>query len=297
MTSSDVAPWPCWSPLRSEHKPLLEALASPAPYCDWTFATMWSWDTEDEVALARLGDGVAMRLPSYPPGGPEDFSLNGRPSASHVAAFVAEHGAASLVPKPVIVGLDLAGCIALDDRDQHDYVYDVAASLAMAGGRYKHLRDELRKSRNRNPSASLGEVALSDRGAVGDLVDVFDEWARGREADASVERSAFRRCLDIASLAEVRRAVVSGPDGVLAFALLAPQPSGWAVSPFAKTRPSCPNVGGLLWRSVLELSATARFRWINYEQDLGISGLRQHKRSLRPARMLEKVRLAPAAAE
>ncbi|HVT64060.1 MAG TPA: phosphatidylglycerol lysyltransferase domain-containing protein [Mycobacteriales bacterium] len=297
MTSSDIARWPSWSRLRFEHKPLLEALASPDPYCDWTFATLWSSDTEEEVALARLGAGIALRLPSYPPGGPEDFSLNGRPSAADVATFVAEHGTTSLVPKPVMDGLALSNCVAVDDRDQYDYVYDVAESLAMAGGRYQRLRGVVRKSRSRNPDASLGEVVLSDPGAVAELVEVFDDWATGREAKASVERRAFLRCLDIASVADLRCAVVGGPNGLLAFAILAPQANGWAVTPFAKTRRSCPDVGGLLWRAVLELGEAQGWRWFNYEQDLGLPGLRQYKRSLRPARMLEKVRLAPAAAE
>ncbi len=293
MTSLEtVASWPRWSRLRVEHKPLLDLLASPDPYCDWTFATLWAWDTEEEVALARLGDGVALRLPSYPPGGPEDFSLNGRPSAIAVGTFVREHRDVSLVPRPVIERLDLADCVVSDDRDQHDYTYDVAVSLMMAGGRYKPMRDKLRKSRNRNPSASVGQLVLSDRGATSELVEVFDDWALGRDEDASVERHALLRCLEIAPHADLRCAAVSGPDGLLAFAIFAPQSNGWAVLPFAKTRSSCPIIGGLLWRAGLELSAAHGFRWINYEQDLGMSGLRQYKVSLRPARMLVKVRLA-----
>jgi hypothetical protein len=128
-------------------------------------------------------------------------------------------------------------------------------------------------------------------------LDVFDDWARGREAAATVERRALLRCLEAAAIADLCCATVVAPDGVLAFALLAPQPDGWAVCPFAKMRPSCPDVGRLLWRALLELSEARGFRWVNYEQDLGLPGLRQNKMSLRPARLLEKVRLQFGAAE
>lgn len=296
MTSSDIARWPSWSRLRFEHKPLLDALASPDPYCDWTFATLWSWDTEEEIALARLGDGLALRLPSYPLGGPEEFSFNGRPGASVINAFVAEHREVSLVPKPVVDGLALTNCAVTDDRDQYDYVYDVTECLGMEGARFVKARNALRRSTTRNPDAKLTDLDPSDPGVARELLDLFDAWAGHREDDTSVERRALVRCLDAARPLAVRCAAVTGPDGLLAFALVSQQPGHWAGAPFAKRHPRAPDVGLLLWRAVLGLADALRVRWLNYEQDLGNRGLRQHKKSLGPARMLEKVRLVPTAA-
>jgi hypothetical protein len=297
MSHGDVATWPAWSRLQLEHKRLLDSLASPDPYCDWTFATLWSSDTEEAVALARLGDGFALRLPSYPLGGPEDFSLNGRPSAVSVSAFVAEHRDVSLVPKPVVEGLGLTDCVVSDDRDQYDYVYDVTESLGMAGGQFRTARYALRKAIDRNVGATTSELDLSDSGVVSEVLELFEAWASAREVDASAERRALARCLEIADLAEVGCASVTGPNGLLAFALLAPQPGLWTGLPFAKRHPDASDVGGLLWRSVLECADARGLRWINQEQDLGMPGLRQHKTSLGPARMLEKVRLDPVTAE
>jgi hypothetical protein len=141
----------------------LDSLASPDAYCDWTFATLWSWDTEGEVALSRLGERFALRMPSYPLGGPEDFSLNGKLTAAAVEDFVREHRDVSLVPRPVVDKLELADCTVVADRDQYDYVYDVAESILMVGGRYRQMRDSLRKSRRRNPMAAVGRLDLFQR--------------------------------------------------------------------------------------------------------------------------------------
>lgn len=72
--------------------------------------------------------------------------------------------------------------------------------------------------------------------------------------------------------------------------------TGYALCHFQKTLPSVSHSDAALTRRISKLLTRAACRFLNGEQDLGMPGLREMKKSYRPAHMLGKyvINLAPS---
>lgn len=81
------------------------------PYSDFNFLSMWSWDTEGQMALSQLNDNLVVRFTDYSTGEPF-YSFIGRRNIDATAGTLLETSASQglslslkLVPHEVAVAL------------------------------------------------------------------------------------------------------------------------------------------------------------------------------------------------
>lgn len=128
-----------------------------------------------------------------------------------------------------------------------------------------------------------------------DLLAAYDTWSADpiitQHDPRRLERSIVARRIEQSTTipARVLRLSIRGHLAGFAIYSLPPQ-SGWAILHHRKYSPTfrADSVSYAVFLRVIEELDTRRIHYLNTEDDLGIAGLRQHKLSLRPQRMLHR---------
>jgi len=120
------------------------------PYSDLNFTSLWCWNTNDEVAWSVHEHNLVVRLPSYGGDGPPRFSQLGEhelaATVRHVLTEESVGNQLSLGPAVVAERLMVDdGFLVVEDRDNADYVIDIATFLARVGGSYEKVRQRIRR--------------------------------------------------------------------------------------------------------------------------------------------------------
>ena len=139
-----------------------------APYSDFTFTSLWAWDTDESCAIAMLGENLVVRFKDYDS---EDhfYSFIGQDAvvaaAETLLAYARAEGLPAqlkLVPEDVVAADDrMQNRFAVTpDRDNFDYVDSTAdwADFAKSGFR------EHRRVRNRCRERGTVDVRPFDPG-------------------------------------------------------------------------------------------------------------------------------------
>jgi uncharacterized protein len=273
------------------------------PYCDFNFASLFVWDIDDDTRFARVGDHLILEL-----GDNVDrsllYTLTGSVESPGLADLAddlihqsIEDGYGDtlrIVPEEVARVLEADGRFVIEpDPDNHDYVMSTARlATELKGSR----RAESIRFQQAFPSATLEVLPLASETARARLAQLFETWARtSKPADplaVEEDRVAFGRALRYAAALNFEAlGVVTGDSGDLVaceIVEILPRPSTYAVSHFQKTDRRAPGVASFLNQAVARWLGERGVERINFEQDLGVPGLRDAKRSYQPVDYLRK---------
>jgi len=255
--------------------------------------SLMAWCPDAEAA--RVDDAFVLRLPKYHGAGWLTALMAREAAVSGVVDVLddpAFGGSLSYVPYWLAESLREHPALRVaPDRDNFDYVYDPVAHVAAAGRKYCEIRQKRRAYRRAHPEAKVLLRAYDAMDAPL-LRRMFDAWASLRQVDSAPdtrdERAAFERLLARPDLERCTVTIAIADGQPIGFELDEIQPDRTAIGHFMKltTRESGANEI-LVEASSLGL-ASRGIHHLNYEQDLGLPGLRLRKTLDRPAFLLEK---------
>lgn len=273
-----------------------------APYSDFNFMSMWSWDIQGEKYVSELNGNLVVRFDDYITGEIfYSFLGNNMPNetAEMLLDFSVKEGLPAilkLLPEDSIRGLDAERFEIIEDRDNHDYIYDVDVLLRMDGGKFKSKRRHLKFFEENFPHAVIKEINLNDQFVKDEIVHLSREWAqeKGKSSDESEnELQAISRFLD-SHKPEHFIAVGIYIDGKLVAVSKVEKHDDHATYHFKKALTSSfRGIEPYLMRGLVKILDLRGVKYLNREQDLGIPGLRESKESYGPSRYLKKFRLSP----
>jgi hypothetical protein len=209
------------------------------------------------------------------------------------------------VPEVAASRLSPSHWLAEEDPDAFDYIYDLSQLTALYGEEYRTVRRCVHRfERTWLPATKVEWVTADDLPHVADeVLGLFDSWrTRHSEGAASsaCERRALAQLLRTAPAAGVALAPLSAlcfVDGDLTAVWLVEATSSSSVcAHFQKVAASEAGRDLDMWINIEQAKRgrEAGFDELNAEQDLGLAGLRDAKRRLRPVRMLRKYSVTPA---
>jgi hypothetical protein len=270
----------------------IEGLAERTP-ADLSFGNLWlfrrshQWRWHDGAWPCISGlayDGQRVALPLFDPG-------EAPPAALH--ALVARHGSLFPLCEHEAARLAGRGFALVGQREDADYVYPAEQFRSYRGRALQkkaNLMAQLRSAhalRVQPYGPQLREEALA----------VLAGWMRDKgKAAGEADEDACRDALSLAR--ELRlEGFLHWADGEPAGFVLAEelQPGLWVIR-FAKGLVRFKGIAPWMFHH-FAARADARVDWLNFEQDLGLASFRQTKLSYRPALLLPKWRLRPAAPE
>jgi hypothetical protein len=270
------------------------------PYSDFNFVSMWSWDIKDGMLLSVLNNNLVVRFSDYLTG--EFFySFLGNNQVNETVKKLLELSKKEglemklkLVPEDSLKGLDLNKFKTEEDRDNFDYIYDVSLISEYTGAKFSDKRSNvssyLRKFLNirteildlKNPSIQKGVIKLDEKWLKQKKEKNIDYDFNSSEIVA-IEKFFQSEMLNIISIGifDYKRLI-----GYSFFEIL---PNKYCICHFAKADNLFKDTYDYLIKEGTEILKSRGCIFLNYEQDLGLRGLRKSKMSFRPVNFLKKL--------
>jgi uncharacterized protein len=269
-----------------------------APYSDFNFVSMWSWDISDGCEISTLHGNLVVRMNDYVSGSPfytfigDSFHTE---TAQEIAFRSDSEGLGTsvrLLPEFVAQRLDRSRVVYEMDMDGSDYILSTTRIKRFEGQDYRTKRKEANRFARENPTFTLTRLDLGDRAVVSKIRNCFETWALRKGTPQTYELSEFKamnRLLHaIDFLPEVRGLGVFVGTEMVAFALIELVQQRHGMGHYLKANTEYPGVCSFLMRELGELLSAEGYDHLNVQQDLGITGLRQNKGSYIPANYLRK---------
>lgn len=280
-------------PIEITDRAAVESCTHRLPCCAYhNFTHMWIWDFDGQTRLARLGTNLVFRYTDLVTKNPAISLLGDDDIANAAAELLAQSDELHAIPSFVAERLPRERFSIAHDRDQDEYVFGVPR-LSTLGGRSL----ERRRSLANQCARAVGKQLRVEHGVEelhGGLLDLFDRWsvtrAKNDNEGALVERLAVERLL--AAWQSLDLTVTALYDDELLFAAdvqeLVPD---CAIVHIAKADVSYSGSFALLMRSSAKHLSALGIRELNYQEDMGLEGLRTSKLRWRPVRMVRMYRV------
>lgn len=176
------------------------------------------------------------------------------------------------------------------DPDQSDYLY-LTQDLINLSGRHLHQK---RNHYNHFIKHFSFECRLLDESLVTDVLQMQEEWCQIRDCESdsrlSGENKAIWEALQNFHRLSYRGMAIVINNKIQAFSLGEPLNADTVVIHAEKANPGIRGLYATINQRFCQ-EVWKDYKYINREQDLGVEGLRQAKKSYNPHRMIEKFNL------
>jgi len=287
----------------SDHALLQRYTGAFAPYSDFNFACLWSWDLEGRIQVSDLNGNLVVHFANFLYG-EEFYSLLGTHSVNQAAAALIDHAerqrlvpCLQLVPEIVARELDPATFSVVENADHTDYILSTERLSTYQGPAFASKRNEVRKFSRRFPQSRFTILDLANASVRDQARQLFRRWSEQKESvpgdEATREFQAFERGLAIAECLPLFAAGVFVDQVMAAISVSEIVDHANAITHFEKVDiANFPGLTAFVNQQVAGALAARGIRYINIEQDLGIAGLRTSKQSYSPCNYLRKYSVA-----
>lgn len=295
-----IATYPNFSKLDLSHREQIQRhTARFAPYSDFNFTSLFCWNTDGTTEVAMLNDNLVIRMPDYLDGHLVYSLLGDNQIDESVELLLETAGKLELVPEVVVQALQQTTRYKItEDEDNHDYVYELDHLAAMLGGKFKKKRNKINIFISEHQHYELS-VKFIDRldGEHRELLRQLDRhWATlstRDEGDILAERTAIDTLLDNSDDFNLIITEVWVNGVMKAFSINEKLSDEYGICHFEKAlKAHHEHLNTFLVPEVAKHLKDAGCRLVNWEQDLGLEGLRRSKSSYHPAFMLKKYTVA-----
>ncbi len=269
------------------------------PYSDFNFVDMWSWDTESQMEYAQLNGNLVIKVTEYL-SNKYSYSFLGKNKVAETIDTLFEmlrglkiaNPELILVPEISLKGVDTNKYYIEIDLNNYDYIYSLEDLSVYPGNKFSDKRRKLNSflRNHKNPTTELIDLNNSEtRRQILGLNDVWtenkssvDEYHFLPKEYSAIEKffnSNFDDILCIGIFFETKLI------GYSTFSLLSNE---YAMCHFSKGDTTHYGVYEYLMRESAAILLGHKVKFLNYQEDLGLPGLRFFKNSFNPSKFLRK---------
>lgn len=299
MSNAKLPIFPEFTKLDLQHKEELQAIANAFPsYSDFNFVSLFTWDTDGAVLVSTLNDNLVIRFSDYLDN-KVFYSFLGTNKVHEtvetlldLVASSSEHNELMLIPHSTASLITDPKYEVIEDRDNYDYLLLVNDLVEFRTNKYRGKKNLLNRfNREYGHLSSTEEIDLTKPDKRAELEQVLADWQTSRNkgnAEVDNEFIAIKRALEHADTIGIRAFGVYVEGKLVGFTLFEILPKKMAVIHFDKADIRYAGVFEHLKHNFAKHISTMDIVAINYEQDLGIEGLRRAKESYHPIDYLKK---------
>lgn len=286
--------FPLFKKLELGDRPFIEVITKKhPPYSDFTFTSLYIWNTDGGTQVSILNNCLILKMKDYTSSKVvltllgDDF--NSKMMNSLLLYVLKEKVTIKLIPEVILHKENMLNYFK-EDPDQHDYIYSITDVISLEGSKYKKKRNMCKRFA-RAYEYQLCEIDLEKKQNQEDVLELFTRWqvSKGRLAiEVEGELAALRNLLSIThslSLLALGVYINNKLEGVTISELLH---NKYSVIHFQKYNSPYLGLTEYLFVETLKKLLDYGAENLNYEQDLGIVGLRKAKTLWRPAMYLKK---------
>ena len=285
---------PNFKTLSLEDRPIIEKYISAyKPYSDFNFFSLWGY-MNNKCQWSIVHDNLALILVDYLTQkrfltfiGTSEVSRTTTDLLS-LAQTLKVDPILKLVPKDT-VDADPSLSELFDvkkDMDSADYILDIGLLSSMSGKYYANKRHELNRFLKTYSDYKIMITTVDKHREH--IESVFDQWTLTRtDHDWRHEHTALMKVLNQKEIPYLLYAfeVNSKPAG---FAIIEELKDNYAMLHYWKADKSLTNAYSFLMHSVAQDLFTKGYKYLNFQQDLGLDYLRESKPRWHPVFFLEK---------
>jgi hypothetical protein len=273
-----------------------------APYSDFNFVSMWSYDTTGEMQVSELNRNLVVRFTDYVTHAPF-YSFLGSKETTDTAlklfAVAEQQGLApvlQLVPEVSLAGLDRAQFEATETPDHFDYILSLEK---LADYEAHHLRHHTNFNRRfieeHGEFASARVLDLHDRAVQEAIIALTAVWRKNKDEQKKSYLAHLaevnERYVRIAEKTKHDNMVAVGVfhnDKLIGATISEMVDQDYFICHFMNMDHSFKGGSSyLVNQTCKEILKTGR-KFINFEQDMGLQNLRQSKKTYEPVHFLKK---------
>jgi uncharacterized protein len=269
------------------------------PYNDFEFVSLWAYNTKGENAFSMLNDNLVIKIQDFITG---DFFY------SFIGINYVEDTISKLLAKSkedefgaklyLIPEVNLKSLSRLEkyfsikeDPNSFEYILSVNEIANLRGGKYYDKRNLVNRFKRLYPEHSVEPLNLTEEKTKQDIIELFLLWKQQKSKDnkeVEIESIAIRKLFDLVSLLNIIGIGIYFQNKLIGFATYRICQDNFAIMSFEKGDATYEGIYAYINHEAAKHLEALGVKYINYEQDLGIPGLRKAKMLWRPAFFLKK---------
>lgn len=282
-----------------------EVYAKYPKYADFSFGNLMIWrGTDDDLRISQLnGNIVILDKPHYMNG---EVALNFmgnhevNKTIKELLGFLQENNFNQVllgVPEYVVNSIHDKDLYEItEDPDNNEYILDVERLATLEGSIMQSPRYFISKFKKAAGSDYYAVSAdVNDEQNKQSLLAALEKWDKvfNTNDSADQEKLVMERMFKLAYRLDYKSINLYVKNEMVGFIIYRKIDSNTATYNHQKTNYSYPNLSFALVHESAKILHNQGFTHINYEQDLGIEGLRKFKQNLKPVHILKKYTIRP----
>jgi uncharacterized protein len=266
------------------------------PYSDFNFVSMWSWDVGGEMRISVLNDNLVVRFTDYLTGF-SFYSFLGSNKVDEtikkIISFSKEkynRDFLKLIPAETIDNIVKDDFDLKPEEDAYDYIFSIS-HLSNMNKWPKHSSSKNIKSFFKSyPNYIIKDNYIKDLDKS-EYLKMFEKWADNKGLDNGFELNEYKALERIFQMKQDNLKVISlyVNNALVGFAIHEILSIDYAISHFAKADMKCHRgTNDILNWAEAKILDSLGIKYFNWEQDLGIMGLKKAKEKYSPAFYLKK---------
>ncbi len=273
------------------------------PYNDFEFASLWTYDTKGQNEIGTLNDNLVIKI--------QDF-LSGDLFYSFIGTAMVDKTIATLLESCKKEGLeeklylvpeinvkeikDNSNINVVIDLDNSDYILSIDELSSLTGKKYYDKRNLVNRFQKNYPEHKVEMLDLDSSKIQNELLELFLKWEKNKKKkkeDTEIELIAIKKLFAILNLLHVYGLGVYVNGQLVGFTTYHKIDNDYAIMTFEKGDITCEGIYSYLNHKTAIHLKELGCKYLNYEQDLGIPGLKKAKQLWRPVFFLNKYSIFP----
>lgn len=267
------------------------------PYSDFNFTSMWCWNIENEITISLLNNNLIVKFSDYITR-KNFYSFLGinliNETIEKLIQFAKKKGEKSelrLIGEAIALQIDTNKFVVKEDPDNFDYILLISSLITYSGNSLRGKRNFVHRF-NKLYRAETILLDIFEPDNKKNILERFFIWADQKNLSIDETRNEFTaisRLLDKRLEAQLLGVGVFVDKKLVGFSISEVVDSEYALLHFEKCDfASYVGVYPYVMQKTADVLIRKGCRYLNYEQDLGMPGLRKAKLSYSPFKMLKK---------
>lgn len=292
--------FPNFKKLELSDKIEIELLASKySPYSDFDFVNLFCWYGGENISWSILNDNLVI---SFNRGKEKRFTYSflGEYKVNQTAKILLNHLESlgynnpflSYIPEISLNGLSMEDFLIEIDFDNSDYIYNINELAFYSDHRYSKKRQLANSFTHKYGNYQVKILDLYDLSIQNELLILYDAWSLKKNHNMAgtyinQERDSIHRFLNNKFDKTLCVGVFVNLN-LVAYSIFRILNNGFAICYFAKVNTDFIGLNEFLMKMSASKLLLQNCNWLNYQEDMGIEGLRFSKNSFRPSHFLRK---------
>lgn len=263
---------------------------------DFNFSNIYSWNLKGEMGLSILNNNLVVKFTDYVNEQPF-LSFLGDNMVNETAKELTEfseknykNATLKLILEMVANLLDKSKFDITSDRDSYEYVYSVPHLASMNTWPQNSLSKGIRRFIKKYPDYVIKQYTIEEI-SKNEYLEMFEKWAKNKNIENYFELNeykAFEKLLQIKNK-NIKTISIYLKNTLMGFTIFEILTNGYAISHFAKADTThYSSIYEILNWEEAKILKDQGIKYYNWEQDLGVQGMRDSKLKYKPDSFLKK---------